>query len=711
MPNTRPLKTDASEYVAAANQLLRALNKRGRNAKANAAELMPVLAKAIDGGRFTKDEQRADKMVDAVLKGRLDGTALAAKTLVLGDALRAEESRAAAIALAERGKHAAPVPLKTLLHIPTVGEVWKNPSFSYLVPTSSASPIGEGVIFLSDESGSQQLWFKPTDGKARQLAKFDGYPFDPALSADEKTVYCAPDNGGDEVSDICALDLATGKITNLTSTTKVIELSARQMAGNQIIYLSDEGHPWQYELCARDLATGATKQLTKSDGVLGLIASPDGKKAVVTASADYSNGTLQLVDVITGKVAPLKAPGDPKIVFGAGFSPDSKTVLGFAANAKGIDQMVTFDVKTKKATFIGPDDHSVEDAVWSANHGIVFSCNVSGRNALYQMAAPGAPVQELLAPEGDISDLHATADGKVIFAKSSSTQPSQLMSLDLTTKKLDTIYAPAKAVPTEKLSAAQPFKVKSTNNTTVEGLFFEPKVARRGKPYPLVTLIHGGPDAQSRENFDPLIQALTQDGIAVITPNYRGSTGYGQAFRDADNFDWGRGDREDLRAAAQHFIDLGKVDSTRIVPMGGSFGGYLTLMCMAKDADFYAGGIDMYGMTDLVMDYELTKDRFADWYHSEMGSPATAPTLFADRSPLQHIDEMKKPLLIIHGENDPNVPIKQSEKLTAELKKKGKDVKLIRIPNEGHGFVTEAGRTRQITEALKYLDTVFGSGG
>jgi dipeptidyl aminopeptidase/acylaminoacyl peptidase len=273
----------------------------------------------------------------------------------------------------------------------------------------------------------------------------------------------------------------------------------------------------------------------------------------------------------------------------------------------------------------------------------------------------------------------------VVFSKEDATSPKEIYLLDLRTKNIHQLtQSLPEGISSKYLSKAEPFKLKSFDDVTIEGFFYNP--IKSSNSFPAVIYVHGGSGAQSMDEFSPTIQALAQVGIVVLAINYRGSTGYGKKFEDLNNKDWGGGDRRDIRAVAEHFIKKGLIDSNNVGITGGSYGGYMTLIAMTKDSNFYAAGAEKYGMPDLVADYEITNDRFGLWYETEMGNPKTDSVLFQDRSPINFITNLKAPLIVFQGANDTNVPKEESELVVNTLKNIGRDVEYVVYHNEGHGF-------------------------
>src|SRR5262249_53060934 len=220
----------------------------------------------------------------------------------------------------------------------------------------------------------------------------------------------------------------------------------------------------------------------------------------------------------------------------------------------------------------------------------------------------------------------------------------------------------------EELSKGEIVSYKSFDGLKIHALVLKPRVSRLGTPPPAIVFVHGGPNGQVTMSLRTIYHVLTEAGFVVIAPNFRGSTGYGKAFEDANNKDWGGGDLKDLAAAVKFFARRGDIDPRRVGITGGSYGGYLTLMALTRTPDLFKAGVELYGMPDLVMDYYLAKTRFADWYHTEMGNPKTDAALFRERSPLLYLDDIKAPLLIFQGAGDTSVPKPESDLLAAVLK-------------------------------------------
>ncbi len=226
----------------------------------------------------------------------------------------------------------------------------------------------------------------------------------------------------------------------------------------------------------------------------------------------------------------------------------------------------------------------------------------------------------------------------------------------------------------------------SRDGLTVEGMLFTPAEQRPGS-HPLVVHIHGGPVGQATKNWTPWIQYLAQRGYVVLVPNYRGSKGYGRSFMEALYGDWGGGDLDDYITGAEAVIARGLVDTDRVVATGGSAGGYSTLICMTKAPEFFKAGISRYGIADLSTFHEMTWI-FERHYIAKLmgGTGGQLGELYRDRSPINFVDNVMNPLLILQGEDDIVCHPSEMNKMTAALQKAGKHVEYHTYPGEGHGW-------------------------
>jgi dipeptidyl aminopeptidase/acylaminoacyl peptidase len=201
-----------------------------------------------------------------------------------------------------------------------------------------------------------------------------------------------------------------------------------------------------------------------------------------------------------------------------------------------------------------------------------------------------------------------------------------------------------------------------------------------------IVYVHGGPASQSVNSFSRFIQHMVNQGYMVIAPNYRGSTGYGKEFQQANLFDMGGGDLQDVLAAADFIKQTGYLDPKKVVLMGGSYGGYLTMMGVTKAPDVWAAGVPIVPFVNWFTEIQNEDPVLQQSDLATMGDPEKNRALFHDRSPIFFVDQIKAPLFLLAGGNDPRCPKEESQQVIDAIKKRGGVVEFRVYANEGHGF-------------------------
>jgi dipeptidyl aminopeptidase/acylaminoacyl peptidase len=218
-----------------------------------------------------------------------------------------------------------------------------------------------------------------------------------------------------------------------------------------------------------------------------------------------------------------------------------------------------------------------------------------------------------------------------------------------------------------------------------------------------VISLHSGPEAQERPGYNPLFQSLAARGITVFAPNVRGSSGFGRAFVDADNGALRHGAIADVAASVAHLLDTGIAEPGRIGCMGRSYGGYLTLAALVTYPELFAVGVDVCGMADFATFYAGTEPWIAAAAVSKYGHPDHDRDTLHALSPLHRLDRLAAPLLVVHGDNDTNVPTGEAEQVVAALAARGFPHHFLRFPDEGHEFLDPANRETYVRATVTWL--------
>ena len=545
------------------------------------------------------------------------------------------------------------------------------------------------ILYVNDASGNRELWQLSKSQQPKQISILKQKISNLEIAREGSFAIFAVDSGGNECYDIYKYEILNGTINNLTKTSKVSETGYRiSPDATQIALEADPEIPFRPQIFKYDLNSSSLEQITKGDlPVYQPIWSNTGKKIAAISSGDFQYGELLIINLNNSIIDTVRPPSNDNMLVPIVFSPDDKYILCITENEKGYNQLTLVDIVTHELQSLGSDQWDVLEAIWNKNSGIYYIQNVSGRTSIFNIKWPQSEIKEVLPPSGFISEIDINEEGTMIlFSKQDAIHPQEICLLDIKTGEVQqlTNSLPVDVEP-RRLSKAETFKIQSFDSTPIEGFLYKP-TGNSKKPLPSVIQVHGGPTAQDVDRFDAMTQSLTQVGFVVLKINYRGSSGYGKAFEDMNNKDWGGCDREDIRTVAEYFVKQGLLDKSKIGITGGSYGGYMTYIALTKDSDFYAAGAAAFGMIDLILDYNLSKDRFGLWYEGEMGNPSTDSMLFADRSPINFIEQIKVPLIVFQGANDSNVPKWESDLVVDTLRVMQKPVDYIVYQNEGHGF-------------------------
>ena len=309
--------------------------------------------------------------------------------------------------------------------------------------------------------------------------------------------------------------------------------------------------------------------------------------------------------------------------------------------------------------------------------------------------------------------LHFDPDSnRLVFIGGSPDRPARVYALTLDGGELEPLSpAPADLLDKDNISRAEPIKIPTAGGHEAHAFYYAPKNNKYAAPVgelpPLVVVSHGGPTSSTNSEFSPVRQFMTSRGFAVVDVNYRGSTGYGRAYRQLLNTEWGVADVEDCIQAARYLVDRGEVDGARLIIRGGSAGGYTTLCALVFHHVFTAGA-SYYGVADaeaLARDTHKFEARYLD---SLIGPYPEAIDLYRERSPIHFVDRISSPLILLQGGQDKVVPPSQAELMVEALEKNGLAYAYLKFEGEGHGFRDAANTSRALEAEFYFYSKIFG---
>jgi len=579
----------------------------------------------------------------------------------------------------------------------------------------SLSPDGKQVAFASNRSGGvQQVWIADTEkpGQPRQVSTLEDPVTNIAWSPDGKWLAVSVVTGGFEQvyvmhPDGSGLQRITGggKESNRLS----------GWSGRFMRYRSSHENPGTLEPWIWDSASGTSRKVASSSGFANPTdVSLDGKRAVfirlVTRGTDDN---VYLTDLTTGKEVLLTPHTSPSLYGGGKLSPDGSVV--YITSDQDLDKLVFAKVVLGKDGTPGPIQQLIAHpegevdamAVTSDVTRAALSFNVAGRSELVLVDLATMRRTPVQLPGETIDGLSFSENGKrLAFAVSGSKLPSDIWMLDIGSGAVRQItFSPHDGVDLDKLIAPELVRFKAHDGVEISGWLYRAPGAQPGMA---LINVHGGPQVQERPLFSATYQALLASGISVFAPNVRGSSGFGKKFLGLDDGPLRVEAVKDLKDCADFLVQRGVAAPKRVAIMGAAYGGYMVLSALTEFPDLFAAGVDLFGTTNLETFFQQTE--FANVYIKEYGDPATQKDLLRQLSPIHRIDRIKTPLLLLHGEKDPAVPVAEAREIADQLQKRGVPVQLTTFPDEARGLLKLPNRIRATTEMVHWLERYLKPG-
>jgi dipeptidyl aminopeptidase/acylaminoacyl peptidase len=563
------------------------------------------------------------------------------------------------------------------------------------------SPDGKQIAFISNMSGRNNLWVVPEEGGFPvQLTVSDQRQSAPAWSPDGKWIACQSDYDGDEQWDIFLVSPKTGKVVNLTQTRLIAEQNPTWSRDGR--YLAYEVKPKTsaafeidvYDMVMREVRhiTSNTPQDLRNENPIW---SKDGKRIVYTRrQAKGTDSNIFVADVDTGHSTLLTEHTGEQLYFANDIAPDGKRVL-LTSNAEGgYENIGLLSFATRKITWLSKEKWQIRGGEFSPDgKRVTFTADVDGDQDIYvrDLATGKSTAVPIAKGVNETSGGHSafSADGtRLLYVHNGPTAPSDLWVYHLATGKSQQItHSLAGGVRSEDM--VEPYLVHYPSRDgkwSISAFLYVPfNMARNGQNAAIV-YIHGGPTSQSRNSFNRFVQFAVNQGYMVLAPNYRGSTGYGKEFEQANLFDMGGGDLQDVLAGVDWIKQTGHLDPKKIAVMGASYGGYLTMMSVTKAPEVWAAGVAIVPFVNWFTEIENEDPELRQSDLATMGDPVKNKALYDERSPINYIDQTKAPLLLLAGGNDPRCPKSETQQVVDAIKKKGGSIDFKVYENEGHGF-------------------------
>ncbi|MEW6645560.1 MAG: S9 family peptidase [Pseudomonadota bacterium] len=603
-----------------------------------------------------------------------------------------------------------PVPRRVFFDNPDIGSVSVSPdgwTLAWLAPVDGVRNL---FVARIDDLNSARPVTRVTD---RNLAPFYRW------AHTNRHIVFFQERDGDENWRASSVDIRSGAIVPLSPPQGVrsfIQEIDRKFPTDMLIRHNQRDKRF-FDLYRVNILNGASDLLYENTEYTGLLTDGDFQLRLGVRFA--KDGSAEVLERhASGSWSPFATVpvGDVDGMRLLDFSPDGHTL--YFIDARGRDKAALFamDMATRKTTLLAADEEADIVGVNFFSRRPVAA--MSYRERARWHAVDASMVQDLAdlgasSGGGDIEILGRTYGNRIVTAYfEHDTASGEYALLDRETHEVRPLFKQRTALAGVALQKLEPVVIPARDGLRLNGYLTRPVDAPPGKA-PMVLVIHGGPYARDAWGFNPTHQWLANRGYAVLSVNYRGSTGFGKAFVTAADREWGGRMHDDLIDAVDWAVAQGIADPARVGFYGASYGGYSALTAATKTPDKFACIVDLFGISNLKTFMATIPSYWGPWFSiwkQRLGDPATEEgrAFLTERSPLTHIDRATRPILIAQGLKDVRVVAAESEQMVAALKSRGVPVTYVTFSDEGHGFVRPANRLAFYAVAEAFLGKHLG---
>jgi dipeptidyl aminopeptidase/acylaminoacyl peptidase len=583
----------------------------------------------------------------------------------------------------------------------------------------SFSPDGKRVAFLTNITGLPQVWqINLGGGWPDQLTFHTERVLGVWYSPTHNRLVYAMDKGGNENTQLYLMDMQDYVERKLTDDDGAMHIfGAWSPNGKHIAFSANRRNRGRYDIYVQDVESDGQAEVVWENDQPGMVApvafSPDGARLLVFFMHSELNHDLYEIELSERKARHLTPHQDQVRYAWPVYSADGKSVYclcNMNTEFTGVSRLNLSDLRMQ---VIAQPDMEAEllaatrdgrYLAWEINRNgaseIVLHELSSGRNR----TAPGLPMGLVSGPPDETGLVFSPMGTHLCFSFSSATRTQDLLVWNLASDKLHQITKSSHGgIPESSFVQPELIQYPTFDGRLIPAWFYHP-LQSDSSSLPVILWVHGGPEAQYRPMFFPIVQYFVRRGYAVLAPNVRGSTGYGKTYVCLDDVEKRMDSVFDLAHAVYWLRKQPKIDSKRIAVYGGSYGGFMVLAALTSYPDLWAAGVEICGISNLVTFLENTGPYRRSVREAEYGSLEQDRKILESISPIHKIEKIQAPLMVIHGANDPRVPLEEAQQIVDALQTRRIPVQFLVYKDEGHGLNKLGNKLDAFPKIADFLD-------
>lgn len=571
------------------------------------------------------------------------------------------------------------------------------------------------IFYITNTSGTPQIWAVPSSGGwTDQISTWSDSVKAVYHNPKSKELIFLSDLSGNENLQIYRMPDEGGDVEHLSKGFEDSQCFFHQFnkKGTKFLFSSNKRLKYNFDIFIQDLATGKNTSVMNFDDHYPTHAEAwSNDERYISFMKFYGNINIDILLLDTKDKSLLNiTEHDIEVnVFNGGvcFDKRGKGFYYVSDEGREFKGMKYYDIKKKKSKWIIKESWDITSYKLSHDYEkIIFTENINGSSTPRILNLKTGKINKLKLPKGNYYNLQFSKDDKkFLYICDSPLNPGDIFVYDLRKQKRTQITNSFVGGVSEKgLTKPHDIFYKSFDGLKIHALLYIPKGLKKDGKNPGIVWPHGGPEHQEMHNFSKYVQVMVNAGYIVIAPNFRGSTGYGKTFQKMIYRDWGGNEFKDVLGSVEYLKTTGYVDPKKIAVVGGSFGGYMCLTCITKAPEIWKCAIDIFGPANLFTFLNSVPEHWKKGIEALIGNAEDDKDMLYERSPINFVDNIQCPLLVVQGKHDPRVVEAESEQIVNKLKEKKKPVEYILLEDEGHGYSKVSNQIKVFEAKIKFLD-------